>query len=116
MSSTTETTSHQTAHRSTAAGAPRDPRDPTEAGDEISGAADTEIWTEIDRRGIETGNETGTEGSARETGAETGMMIATGIADEVRKENIAGHQKDVKTENRDQEEEATVAMTEAKEK
>lgn len=59
MSSATETTVHQTARHSTAAGLPRDPR---EAGDEISGA-DEGIRTEINR-GTETGNKTAIESDA----------------------------------------------------
>ena len=109
MSLTTETTIHQTEHRSTVA---EDPRDPREAGDEMSGA-DVEIWTEIDRA-IETGNRTGTESGVRESGTEKGKMTEVGIAGEVRKDMTAGLQKDAKTGNR--EKEATVATRGAKEK
>ena len=106
MSSTTETTVHQTARHSTGAGLPRDPK---EAGDEISGADEG-----IDR-GIETGSQTDIESVARGTGAEK-KMIGGGIADVVRRENVAGLQKDTRTENKGIEEEAIVATREAKEK
>ena len=111
MSSATGTAAHQTARHSTVAGLPKDPR---EAGDEISGA-DEGIRTEIDRV-IETGNKTDTKSDARGTGAEKEMMIKEGIADEVRRENIAGLQTDSRTENKGIGEEATVATREAKEK
>jgi len=95
----------------TAAGLPRDPR---EAGDEISGA-DEGIRTEIDRR-IETGSKTDIESDARGTGAEKEMMIEGGIADEVWRESITGLLNDARTENKGIEEEATAATREAKEK
>jgi len=44
------------------------------------------------------------------------MMIEGGIADEVRRESIAGPQNDARTENKGIEEEATSARREAKEK
>ena len=111
MSSTTETTVHQAARHSMAVEPPKDPR---EAGDEISGA-DEGIRTEIDR-GIETGNKKDIESDARGTGAEKEMMIGEGIADEVRRENMAGLQKDTRTENKGIGEEAIVATRGAKEK
>ena len=111
MSSTTEMTVHQTARHSTAAGLPRDLR---EAGDETR-EADEGIRTEIDR-GIETGNKTDIEGDARGTGAETEMLIEEGVADEVRRENLAGLQKDTRRENKGIEEEAIVARRGAKER
>lgn len=110
MSSTTETTVHQTARHSTATGRPRGPR---EAGDEISGA-DEGIRTEIDH-GIETGNKTDIESDASGTGAEKEMMIGEGNADVVRRENIAGLQKDTRTESKGIGEEAIVATRGAKE-
>ena len=111
MSSATGTTVHQTTRHSTAVGLPRDPR---EAGDEISGA-DEGIRTEIDR-GIETGSKTDIESDARGTGAEKEMMIEGGIADEVRRKSIKGLQNDARTENKGIEEEATAATRQAKEK
>ena len=110
MSSAIETTVHQTARHSTAAGRPRDPR---EAGDEISGA-DEGIRTEIDH-GIETGNKTDIESDARGLGAEKEMMIEEGNADVARRENMAGLQKDTRTESKGIGEEAIVATRGAKE-
>ena len=112
MSSATETTVHRTARHSTAAGLPRDPR---EAGDEISHGADGGIRTETDR-GIETGSKTDTESDARGTGAETEMMIGEGIADVVKRENMAGIQRDTSTENKEIGREAIAVTREAKEK
>ena len=111
MSSTTETIVHQAARHSTVAGLPRDPR---EAGDEISGA-DERIRTEIDH-GIETGNKTNIEGDATGTGAEKEMNIGEDIADVVRRENMAELQKNTRTENKGIGEEAILATRGAKEK
>lgn len=111
MSSTTERICHQPTPHSTVAGLPRDP---TEAGGEITGS-DAEIWSQIDR-GIETGNRTGTESDTIRTGAEREMITAAGIGEEVGKEDVANKQIKKRTENEEREGEATVITKKEKRK
>ena len=84
MSSTTEMTSPQAAHRRMGV----DLNDQTGAGDESSGA-DAGMWTETDH-GKETGNRKSIEGDEKGTGAEKEMMAITDIRDRVGREIRAG--------------------------